>query len=1247
MQSDESDSAIAGERIAALRALQARRQELLQALRALDEEDRRLRLGVGCEAGGERRREGGDEGKRKQETREAECAEASGGKRNGGAERASGTEAYAAAAAADGLPGGVADGGDGGLTRGAGRERRVGGTEMAGGGVSGGNGAGRGFEAEHGMSAREVQRYSRQLMLPSFGVAAQQRLTSGSVLVVGAGGLGSPAVLYLAACGVGRIGIVDRDDVELSNLHRQIIHSEATVGRPKTESAAAACTRLNADITVETHSQGFTPCNAVKLVSSYDVVVDASDNVSTRYLISDAAVAAGKPLVSGAALGTEGQITVYHATPTAPCYRCLFPTPPPPPPASAAPTAACWEWVSVPGVIGALQAVEVVKLLTRVGEPLSARMLVYDALAASFLSLPNWDDTGDIPVETLARFEKDVKRTDTGFLAIATEVENDGEKASETPEKIKELLKEFQDILPDDLPNELPPYRTHQHEIVEEPGSKPTVRAPYRLSPTELTDMKKQIEYLLAKGLIRPSTSPYGAPVLFTPKPDGSLRMCIDYRALNKQTIKNKYPIPRIDDLLDQLRGATVFSKLDLRSGYWQIRMADNSIHKTAFRTRYGSYEYLVMPFGLTNAPATFQAEMNHILRPLLDECVVVYLDDILIYSRDMKQHVEHLRRVFEILRRNDSTSNFHVDPKKIEAVRTWKTPENVKELQQFLGFANYYNRFVPQYAKLAAPLTNLLKKNTPYKWETKHQEAVEQLKQALTSAPVLILPDPERDYVIEADASDQAVGAVLMQDQGNGLQPIAYLSKKLHGAELNYPIHDKEALAIIIAFKAWRCYLEGRRTTVYTDHCSLKYLKTQPNLSRRQVRWIDFLETHFHYDIVYKPGHKNKADALSRPAHVAAIQVEGMNPLLKGLFTHGYTIDPEISLAEKRHLLQWDSDIAYRKGSAKIWVPNYPPLRQLLLEEYHDVLYAGHFGSNKTLTGIAKHYYWPHMADDVQKFVTSCDTCQRMKSSKQKKAGLLQPLPVPEQPWQVVSLDFITGLPPTSSGHDAILVVIDKFSKMGHFIPTHTTARTEETAQLFVRHIISQHGIPTTLISDRDPKFTSKFWKELMSLLGTKLAMSSAYHPQIDGQTERLNQIVEQLLRAACKDDISKWDLHLPVLEFAYNNATHAATGQTPFFLCYGRHPLTPQKPTTPATVQPAHDFITTMHQLWDRTHKRLLDIQQHQKRQADRHRNDHTISVGDQVLLDTRNLDISHLPSKLRPRFCGPFLVDAQVTA
>ncbi|GJP52880.1 hypothetical protein CLOM_g11966, partial [Closterium sp. NIES-68] len=314
--------------------------------------------------------------------------------------------------------------------------------------------------------------------------------------------------------------------------------------------------------------------------------------------------------------------------------------------------------------------------------------------------------------------------------------------------------------------------------------------------------------------------------------------------------------------------------------------------------------------------------------------------------------------------------------------------------------------------AKIATPLTNLLKKNTPYKWEPQHQEAVEQLKEALTSAPVLILPDPERDYVIEADASDQAVGAVLMQDQGNGLQPIAYLSKKLHGAELNYPIHDKEALAIIIAFKTWRCYLEGRKTTVYTDHCSLKYLKTQPSLSRR--RSLITLHCASYYS-------KNTTTSCTQDTSVA---------------TRRSPVSPNTTTGPI-----WQ--MTYRNSSPRA-----------------------------------------HMSADEEQ--------------QAEKSGSATASSCPRTAMASGKPRLHHRLPTTTSGHDAILVVIDKFSKMGHFIPTHTTARTER-----------QHN-------------SFKFWKELMSLLGTKLAMSSAYHPQTDGQTERLNQIVEQLLRAACKDDIS-----------------------------------------------------------------------------------------------------------------------------
>ncbi|KAL0458154.1 UNVERIFIED_CONTAM: Retrovirus-related Pol polyprotein from transposon [Sesamum latifolium] len=398
-------------------------------------------------------------------------------------------------------------------------------------------------------------------------------------------------------------------------------------------------------------------------------------------------------------------------------------------------------------------------------------------------------------------------------------------------------------FFPEELPG-LPPHREVDFEIETIPGAAPISIAPYRMAPSELKELKKQLEELLDKGFIRPSISPWGAPVLFVKKKDGSMRLCIDYRQLNRITIKNKYPLPRIDDLLDQLKGATVFSKIDLRSGYWQLRIEEGSISKTAFRTRYGHYEFVVMPFGLTNAPAAFMSLMNKTLQPFLDQFVIVFIDDILIYSR----HVV-------------SKEGVQPDPAKVRAILEWEPPKNVSEVRSFLGLAGYYRRFVKDFSVVAKPLTNLLKKNTPFNWNDRCAQSFEELKRRLTSAPILALPSGDGGYVVYTDASRQGLGCVLMQHG----KVIAYASRQLRPHEINYPTHDLELAAIVHALKIWRHYLYGETFHIFTDHKSLKYIPTQKELNLRQRRWIELLKD---YDctIDYHPGKANiVADALSR----------------------------------------------------------------------------------------------------------------------------------------------------------------------------------------------------------------------------------------------------------------------------------------------------------------------------------------------------------------------------------------------
>ncbi|KAA0047905.1 retrotransposon protein, putative, Ty3-gypsy subclass [Cucumis melo var. makuwa] len=370
------------------------------------------------------------------------------------------------------------------------------------------------------------------------------------------------------------------------------------------------------------------------------------------------------------------------------------------------------------------------------------------------------------------------------------------------------VVRDYSDVFPEELPG-LPPQREIEFAIELESGTVPISRAPYRMAPVELKELKVQLQELLDKGFIRPSVSPWGAPVLFVKKKDGSMRLCIDYRELNKVTVKNKYPLPRIDDLFDHLQGATMFSKIDLWSGYHQLRIKDSDVPKTAFLSKYGHYEFIVMSFGLTNAPTVFMDLMNRVFREFLDTFVIVFIDDILIYSKTEAEHEGHLRMVLETLRANKLYAKF--SKSKIEAVTSWPRPSTVSEVRSFLGLAGYYRRFVENFSRKATPLTHLTRKGTPFVWSNACEDSFQNLKQKLVIAPVLTVPDGSGSFVIYSDASKKGLGCVLMQ-QG---KVVAYASRQLKSHEQIYPTHDLELAAVVFALKIWRHYLYGEKPTL------------------------------------------------------------------------------------------------------------------------------------------------------------------------------------------------------------------------------------------------------------------------------------------------------------------------------------------------------------------------------------------------------------------------------------------------
>jgi hypothetical protein len=835
------------------------------------------------------------------------------------------------------------------------------------------------------------------------------------------------------------------------------------------------------------------------------------------------------------------------------------------------------------------------------------------------------------------------------------------------------IIDEYRDVFPVELPKGLPPRRLLDHSIELVPGSAPPYRPSFRMSPLELQEVKKQVDELLEQGHIQPSRSPYGSPVLFVKKKEGSLRMCVDYRALNKLTIKNKYPLPRIDELLDRLVGAKYFTKIDLRSGYHQVRIAEEDVPKTAFNTRYGHYEFLVLPFGLCNAPATFMYLMNELFKKHLDNFVIVYIDDILIYSKTKEEHAEHVRKVLDILRENKlyakkekcemfctnvsflghrvGADGIGMEKDKIDAILNWPAPTDVEQIQKFLGLSGYYRRFIKNFSAICSPISELLSKHVQFKWTERQETAFRTLKQAITSAPVLALPDSSIPYTVKCDASGFAIGAELSQLG----KPVAYLSHKLSPAERNYSTHEKEQLAIITALREWRHYLLGTHITIETDHLSLKYLQTQPTLSQRQARWQEFL-SQFDFEIVYKPGKQNTvADALSRRsdhqqelANISTVSCD-VPDLIRLAYPNDVKCVSILNNANPGHY-QVVSGLIYNRAK-QIYVPNNEQVKQMILQSHHDDTLAGHVGVSKTYELISRQYCWDGMYDEVKKYVLSCLQCQMNKARNSSKLGLLQPLPIPNNKWEQVSMDFIMPLPKTNKGHDAILVIVDKLTKMSRFIPTFTTVTATDVAKIFMNEIVRYHGLPMSIISDRDARFTSLFWKSVWKLLGTSLNMSTAFHPETDGQSERMNRTLEQMLRSYVNYKVNDWDEYLVSCEIAYNNSIQSSSGYSPFYLNCGYHmrlpsPISVVDINRSSTNQSANEMVQRMNETLQLAKQHLKKAQDSQTKYANRHRQHVVFNVDDQVLLSTAHLNTKHRSLKLLPKYVGPFRIKRVVS-
>ncbi|GJX56243.1 reverse transcriptase domain-containing protein [Tanacetum coccineum] len=770
--------------------------------------------------------------------------------------------------------------------------------------------------------------------------------------------------------------------------------------------------------------------------------------------------------------------------------------------------------------------------------------------------------------------------------------------AKEDEPKLNDIsvVREFEDVLPEDLSG-LPPQRQVEFRIDLVPGAMPIAKSPYRLAPSEMQELSGQLQELQDK-------------------------------ELNKLTVKNRYPLPRIDDLFDQLQGSRFFSKIDLRSSYHQLRVHEDDIPNTAFRTRYGHFEFTVMPFGLTNAPAVFMDLMNRVCKSYLDKFVIVFIDDILIYSKMKEDHEVHLGLVLELLRKEKLYAKF-------SKCEFW-----LQEVH-FLGHVVNQNGIHVDPSKIEA-------KNQKYVWGVGQEEAFQTLKNNLCDAPILTLLDRVEDFVVYCDASNQGLGCVLMQ-RG---KVIAYASRQLKTHEKNYTMHDLELGAVVFALKTWRHYLYGTKSVIYTDHKSLQHIFNQKELNMRQRRWIE-LFSDYECEIRYPLGKANVvADALSRKERLKPRRVRAMAMTVQIGMRERIQVAQSEALRQENILMEnlhgLDQQMEKKEGKSlhfmdRIWVPLIGDVRTIIMDEAHKTKYSVHPGADKMYYDLRDRYWWPGMKRDIATYVSKCLTCSKVKAEHQRPSGLLQQPEIPEWKWDKITMDFITKLPRSKSGNDTIWVIVDRLTKSAHFLAIREDYSTERLAKIYVDEIVARHGVPVSIISDRDGRFTSRCWQTVQKALGTRLDMSTAYHPQTDGQSERTIQTLEDMLRACVIDFGGSWDVHLPLAEFSYNNSYHSSIKCAPFEALYGRKCRSPvlwaeigeSSLIGPELIQETTDKVVLIKE-------KLKAARDRQKSYADNRRKPLEFEVGDRVMLKVspwKGVIRFGKKGKLAPRYVGPF--------